>query len=42
MTITLFNNKKGLLHGPDPKRIVCEADGVLRIGTTGSEVNERK
>ena len=42
MTITLFKNKKGLLHGPDPKRIVCEADGVLRIGTTDIEVSREK
>jgi hypothetical protein len=27
MKITLFKNKKGLLHGSDPKRVMCEADG---------------
>jgi hypothetical protein len=42
MTITLFNNKKGLLHGSDPKRVSCEADGVLRIGTTDIEVSKEK
>ena len=42
MTITLFKNKKGLLHGPDPKRIGCATDGVLRIGTTDIEVSKEK
>jgi hypothetical protein len=37
MKITLFNNMKGLIHGSDPKRIRCDARGVLRIGKT--EVN---
>lgn len=37
MKITLFNNGKGLIHGEDPKRIACEKEGVLKIGTT--EVN---
>ena len=37
MKITLFNNGKGLIHGDDPKRISCDKDGVLKIGTT--EVN---
>lgn len=32
MTITTFNNKKGLIHGDDPKRIICERTGILRIG----------
>lgn len=34
MKITLFHNKKGLIHGNDPKRICCENPGVLRIGRT--------
>ena len=34
MTITTFKNMKGLIHGPDPKRISCEVAGVLKIGTT--------
>ena len=25
---------KGLIHGSDPKRIECDKEGVLRIGTT--------
>jgi hypothetical protein len=37
MKITLFKNGKGLIHGDDPKRIACDKDGVLKIGTT--EVN---
>lgn len=32
MKLTLFHNKKGLIHGPDPKRIECDRVGVLRIG----------
>ena len=42
MIITLFKNKKGLLHGPDPKRVSCEAEGVLHIGTTDIEVSKEK
>lgn len=34
MKITIFNNKKGLVHGPDPKRIICDRSGVLKIGST--------
>ena len=34
MKIALFNNKKGLIHGGDPKRICCDKEGVLKIGTT--------
>jgi hypothetical protein len=34
MKITIFNNKKGLIHGPNPKRIGCETAGVLKIGAT--------
>ena len=34
MKITLFKNKKGLIHGADPKRISCSVDGILRIGRT--------
>lgn len=37
MKITLFKNGKGLIHGDDPKRIGCDIEGVLKIGTT--EVN---
>ena len=34
MEITVFKNKKGLIHGNDPKRIRCNAAGILRIGRT--------
>ena len=34
MKIELFKNNKGLIHGPDPKRIECNVGGILRIGTT--------
>ena len=37
MTVTLFKNKKGLIHGSDPKRIGCDREGVLKIGST--EIN---
>ena len=32
MTLTTFNNMKGLIHGSDPKRIGCDRAGVLKIG----------
>lgn len=34
MKITLFKNKKGLIHGNDPKRMGCDVRGVLKIGKT--------
>ena len=34
MRIQTFQNKKGIIHGSDPKRIGCERAGVLRIGKT--------
>lgn len=37
MKITTFRNMKGLIHGPDPKRIGCDRAGTLKIGTT--EIN---
>ena len=33
MRIELFKNNKGLIHGPDPKRLTCDVGGVLKIGT---------
>lgn len=33
MRIQTFENKKGLIWGPDPRRIDCETSGVLRIGS---------
>lgn len=37
MKITVFKNMKGLIHGPDPKRIGCDKGGTLKIGNT--EIN---
>ncbi len=37
MKIQTFNNKKGLIYGTDTRRISCNREGVLKIGTT--EVN---
>lgn len=34
MKITIFHNKKGLIHGSDPKRIGCDRAGILVIGKT--------
>ena len=34
MRVQTFKNMKGLVHGNDPKRIECDTEGVLRIGTT--------
>jgi hypothetical protein len=33
MRIQTFNNKKGLIYGSDSKRISCDKEGVLKIGT---------
>jgi hypothetical protein len=33
MRIQTFKNMKGLIHGADPKRIGCDKEGILRIGT---------
>lgn len=41
MKITLFNNMKGLVHGSDSKRIGCDRDGVLKIGTTDITVSSK-
>lgn len=37
MKIQTFDNGKGLIHGTDSKRIGCDKEGVLKIGTV--EVN---
>lgn len=37
MKITTFRNMKGLIHGPDPKRICCDKAGILKVGNT--EIN---
>lgn len=41
MKITTFNNKKGLIHGSDPKRIGCDKDGVLKIGATEVSISSK-
>ena len=41
MKITLFNNKKGLIHGSDSKRIGCDRDGTLKIGTAEITVSSK-
>lgn len=37
MRIQTFRNGKGLIYGTDPKRIDCDRDGTLKIGT--AEIN---
>lgn len=34
MKIQTFKNMKGLIYGADPKRISCDKEGVLTIGST--------
>ena len=38
MKITVFKNGKGLIHGPDPKRIASDRAGILHVGKTEIEV----
>lgn len=33
MKVQTFRNKKGLIYGADSKRIECDREGVLKIGT---------
>lgn len=39
MKIQTFKNMKGLIYGPDPKRISCDVEGILKIGATEIEVS---
>ena len=39
MKITLLMNMRGLIHGNDPRRIVCDKEGILKIGTTEISVS---
>ena len=39
MRIQLFKNTKGLIYGGDPKRIGCDREGVLKIGTTEIKIS---
>lgn len=42
MKIQTFNNMKGLIYGSDPKRIGCDKEGVLRIGSTEIPISAGK
>ena len=42
MKIQLFKNMKGLIHGDDPRRIECNREGVLKIGTTEISVSKEE
>lgn len=39
MKIQTFNNMKGLIHGADARRIDCDKEGILRIGTVEIHVS---
>ncbi len=39
MNIQLFINKQGIVYGNDNKRIYCDREGVLVIGSTKVQVN---
>lgn len=34
MKLQTFKNMTGLIHGSDPRRIGCDKEGVLKIGST--------
>ena len=42
MRVTLFSNGKGVIHGKEPRRIVGDRDGVLRIGREEIKVSADK
>ena len=42
MRIQTFNNMKGLIFGSDPKRIGCDKEGVLKIGSTEITITSEK
>lgn len=42
MRIQTFKNMTGLIHGAGPKRIWCDKDGILKIGTTEIVVSAGK
>ena len=42
MKITTFKNMKGLIHGSDPKRIGCDREGVLKIGSTEINISPKE
>lgn len=40
MRVQLFKNAKGLIHGSDPKRIGCDREGTLKIGSVEVNISE--
>ena len=42
MKIQTFKNLRGLIYGNDPKRIGCDKEGVLKIGSTEVTVSPEK
>ena len=42
MKIQLFKNGKGLVHGEDSKRIGCDIEGTLRIGTAEVKISSHE
>ena len=39
MRLQTFNNKKGLIYGNDPKRIGCDIEGIIKIGSAQIKVS---
>lgn len=39
MKLQTFNNKKGLIYGNDPKRIGCDIEGIIKIGSAQIKVS---
>ena len=42
MKIQLFKNGKGLIHGDDAKRIGCDIEGTLRIGSASVNISPQE
>lgn len=42
MKIQTFKNMTGIIHGTDNKRIGCDKEGVLKIGSTEVSVSPEK
>jgi hypothetical protein len=40
MKIQLFKTAKGLIHGDDPRRIGCDREGTLKIGSVEVHISE--
>ena len=39
MRIQTFKNKKGLIYGADAKKISCDKEGILKIGTAEMKIS---